>query len=133
MFKTLENSASGLQAQRTRIDTIAGNVAHAQTTLNEDGKIEPFQRKIVMLTAQSDGSTGGQKVQAQVETDTKSQPRVVYDPGHPHAVDGYVKYPNINVVTEFVNALEASRAYEANLAAMDVTKGMVQNTFRILG
>ncbi len=132
MFKTLEISASGLQAQRTRIDTIAGNVAQAQTTVNEDGKPEPFQRRIVELTSQPDGK-GGQKVQAEVSIDTKTMPRVVFDPGHPHAVDGYVKYPNINVVTEFVNALEASRAYEANLAAMDVTKGMVQNTFRILG
>jgi len=133
MFRTLEISASGLQAQRTRVDVIAGNVAQAQTTINEDGKPEPFQRKIVLLTSKSDNTTGGQKVQAEIQTDTDTPPRVVFDPGHPHAVDGYVKYPNINVVTEFVNAMEASRAYEANLTAMDVTKEMLQNTFRILG
>ena len=58
----------------------------------------------------------------------------MYDPGHPHADKrGIVSYPNINVITEFVNALEASRSYEANLTAMDVTKDMAQNTFRILG
>jgi flagellar basal-body rod protein FlgC len=135
MFRTLDISASGLQAQRTRIDVIAGNIAHAQTTLNEDGRPEPFQRRIVVLAAQTDGpgqKLGGQGVKAEIELDTQSPPRKVYDPAHPHAVDGYVSYPNINIVTEFVNALEASRAYEANLTAMDVTKEMVQNTFRIL-
>lgn len=137
MFRTLEISASGLQAQRTRMDVIAGNVAHAQTTVNEDGKSEPFQRRITVLTAQQDSSnaeTGGQGVRAEIDLDTETKPRQVYDPGHPHAdkTTGYVSYPNINVITEFVNAMEASRAYEANLTAMDVTKDMVQNTFRIL-
>ena len=136
MFRTLEISASGLQAQRTRMDVVAGNIAQAQTTLNEDGKPEPFQRRIVALAAQTDGpgqKTGGQGVQAEIELDTQSPPRKVLDPGHPHAdADGYVSYPNINVITEFVNALEASRAYDANLTAMDVTKDMVENTFRIL-
>lgn len=136
MFRTLDISASGLQAQRTRIDVIAGNIANAQTTVNEDGQPEPFQRRIVLLAAQKDAAKsnkGGQGVQAEVQDDPAAKPRQVYDPGHPHAVDGYVNYPDINIVTEFVNALEASRAYEANLTTMDVTKDMVQNTFRILG
>lgn len=136
MFRTLDISASGLQAQRTRMDVIAGNVANAQTTLNEDGKPEPFQRRITVMTAQQSGpdsEAGGQPVQATVEVDHDSKPRRVYDPGHPHHdADGYVSYPNVNVITEFVNAMEASRAYEANLTAMDVTKDMVQNTFKIL-
>jgi flagellar basal-body rod protein FlgC len=136
MLRTLDISASGLQAQRTRIDVIAGNIAHAQTTVNEEGKPEPFQRRIVTLAAQPDSvvaPTGGQGVQAEIETDSQAKPRKVYDPTHPHAVNGYVSYPNINIITEFVNALEASRAYEANLTAMDITKDMAQNTFRILG
>jgi len=132
MFRTLEISASGLQAQRTRVDVIAGNVAQAQTTINEDGKPEPFQRKIVLLTSKSDNTTGGQKVQAEIQTDTDTPPRVVFDPGHPHAVDGYVKYPNINVVTEFVNAMEASRAYEANITMMETSKQMLSSTLRLL-
>lgn len=138
MFRTLEISASGLQAQRTRMDVIAGNIAHAQTTVNEDGKPEPFQRRIVVLAAQPDApghENCGQTVHAEVDIDTKSPPRQVFAPNHPHAdkQTGYVSYPNINIITEFVNALEASRAYEANLTAMDVTKDMAQNTFRILG
>ncbi len=136
MFRTLEISASGLLAQRTRIDVIAGNIAHAQTTMNEDGQPAPFQRRIVALTTQA-GRPGptprGQGVQAEIAIDTETPPRKVYQPGHPHAdTGGYVNFPNVNVITEFVNALEASRAYEANLTAMDVTKDMVQNTFRIL-
>src|SRR5262249_52413149 len=123
MFKTLEISASGLQAQRTRMDVIAGNIAHAQTTVNENGKVEPFQRRIVMLTTKENGprtAGGGQGVQGEIDTDVKTPPREVFDPGHPHADKrGVVSYPNINVITEFVNALEASRAYEANLTAMD--------------
>lgn len=136
MFRTLDISASGLLAQRTRIDVISGNIAQAQTTLNEDGKPEAFQRRIVALATQPLGTgrpSGGQGVQAQIEIDTQTPPRKVHNPGHPHAdQDGYVNYPNINIITEFVNALEASRAYEANLSAMDVTKDMAQNTFRIL-
>jgi flagellar basal-body rod protein FlgC len=136
MFRTLEISASGLVAQRTRIDAIAGNIAQAQTTVNEDGKPEPFQRRIVALAAQGDRlspQTGGQGVRAEVEIDTQTPPRKVYEPNHPHADEnGFVRYPNINIITEFVNALEASRAYEANLTTMDVTKDMLQSTFRIL-
>jgi flagellar basal-body rod protein FlgC len=136
MFRTLDISASGLQAQRTRMDVIAGNIAHAQTTVNEDGKPGPFQRRIVVLAAQPDAPRnegGGQGVQAEIGIDANNPPRKVFSPGHPHAdSNGYVNYPNINIITEFVNALEASRAYEANLTAMDVTKDMVQNTFRIL-
>lgn len=136
MFRTLEISASGLLAQRTRIDVIAGNIAHAQTTMNEDGQTAPFQRRIVALTTQAGKSAPadrGQGVQAEISVDADTPPRKVYQPGHPHAdTGGYVSYPNVNVITEFVNALEASRAYEANLTAMDVTKDMAQNTFRIL-
>jgi len=136
MFRTLEISASGLLAQRTRMDVIAGNIAHAQTTVNEEGQPEPFQRRIVAMTPQAEKSyepARGQGVQAEIQIDTETQPRKVYQPGHPHAdASGYVSFPNVNVLTEFVNALEASRAYEANLTAMDVTKDMVQNTMRIL-
>ena len=136
MFRTLDISASGLLAQRTRIDVISGNIAQAQTTLNEDGKPEPFQRRIVALATQPLGTgpqSGGQGVRAEIEVDTETPPRKVHNPGHPHAdKDGYVNFPNVNIITEFVNALEASRAYEANLSAMDVTKDMAQNTFRIL-
>ena len=136
MFRTLEISASGLLAQRTRIDVIAGNIAHAQTTMNEDGQPEPFQRRIVALTTQAGRpgpATRGQGVQAEIAIDTDTPPRKVYQPGHPHAdAGGYVDFPNVNVITEFVNALEASRAYEANVSMMEVTKAMISSSLRLI-
>lgn len=136
MFRTLDVSASGLAAQRTRIDTIAGNIAHSHTTQDENGNPSPFQRRLVVLEAQTDvaSQSRGVGVTANVEVDTQSVPRKVLDPGHPHAdAEGYVTYPNVNVITEFVNAMEASRAYEANISAMQVTRDMIENTFRLLG
>ncbi len=137
MFRTLDISASGLAAQRLRMDTIAGNIAHSHTTLNEDGEAEPFQRRLVVLEAANERAStpvGAVGVQATVEIDTNSPPRKVYEPGHPHAdPQGYVSYPNVNAITEFVNAMEASRAYEANISTMQVTRDMIESTFRLLG
>lgn len=137
MLRTLDISSSGLVAQRLRMDTIAGNIAHSHTTVNEQGQPSPFQRRLVTLEAarqSSDRAARGIGVQATVDTDTQSLPRKVHDPGHPHAdKNGYVSYPNINVITEFVNAVEATRAYEANLSTMRVTRDMIDSTFRLLG
>lgn len=136
MFRTLDVSASGLAAQRLRIDTIAGNIAHSNTTQDEHGKPSPFQRRLVVLEAQTEAEmkTRGVGVNATVEVDTQSLPRKVHDPGHPHAdADGYVSYPNVNVITEFVNAMEASRAYEANISTMQVTRDMIETTYKLLG
>jgi len=137
MFRTLDISASGLAAQRLRMDTIAGNIANSHTTQNEDGKVEPFQRRLVVLQAQPDSSGHegqGMGVTAEVDIDKKTPPRLVHAPGHPHAdANGNVAYPNVNVITEFVNAMEATRAYEANLTAMQMTREMIEGTFKILG
>lgn len=135
MFRTLDISASGLAAQRLRIDTIAGNIAQAHTTQNEHGEHEPFQRRIAVLEAERPvSSSGAVGVRAEVEVDAQTPPRRVFEPGHPHAdKEGYVSYPNVNVITEFVNAMEASRAYEANISAMQITREMIQNTFGLLG
>ncbi len=135
MLRTLDISASGLSAQRLRMDTIAGNIAHSHTTMDESGKISPFQRRMVILESQSDSSSQhGVGVQGHVETDQQTLPRKIYEPGHPHAdAQGYVTYPNINVINEFVNAIEATRAYEANLSAMQITRGMIDSTFKLIG
>lgn len=137
MFRTLDISASGMIAQRLRVDTIAGNIAQAQTTQNENGEHVPFQRRMVILQTERAASTqqpGGVGVRAEVEIDSATPPRMVYEPGHPHADErGYVSYPNVNVITEFVNAMEASRAYEANITAMQMTKDMIDGTFKLLG
>lgn len=136
MFRTLDVSASGLAAQRLRIDTIAGNIAHSHTTQNEKGEPSPFQRRLVVLEAQHEAAaqTRGVGVNATVDIDSQTPPRKVLDPGHPHAdADGYVSYPNVNVITEFVNAMEASRAYEANISTMQVTRDMIETTYKLLG
>jgi flagellar basal-body rod protein FlgC len=138
MLRTLDISSSGLVAQRLRMDTIAGNIAHSHTTVNEQGQPSPFQRRLVVMeaaaTKSADRAGRGVGVQANVETDTQTIPRKVHDPGHPHAdKHGYVSYPNINVITEFVNAIEATRAYEANISTMRVTRDMIESTFRVLG
>lgn len=137
MLRTLDISTSGLLAQRLRMDTIAGNIAHAHTTQNERGEPVPFQRRLVVLQAEIDesaASQGGVPVTAEVEIDRVTPPRKVYQPGHPHAdPQGYVTYPNVNILTEFVNAMEATRAYEANLTAMQLTREMIEHSFKILG
>lgn len=136
MLRTLHISSSGLAAQRLRMDTIAGNIAHSHTTMDEQGNKTPFQRRMVILETEPGSShrQAGVGVQANVEIDTTTLPRRIHDPGHPHAdAQGYVTYPNINVITEFVNALEATRAYEANLSAFQVTRNMIDSTFRLIG
>ena len=135
MLRTLNISSSGLSAQRLRMDTIAGNIAHSHTTMDEHGNKTAFQRRLVVLEADPQGSHQqlGQGVRASVELDTETVSRRVHDPSHPHAdAQGYVTYPNINVITEFVNALEATRAYEANLSAFQVTRNMIDSTFRLI-
>ncbi|MEX0715951.1 MAG: flagellar basal body rod protein FlgC [Planctomycetaceae bacterium] len=143
MYRSLDISTSGLVAQRQRMNTIAGNIANLHTTRGPNGEPAPFQRRLIRFQAEKvDGSTrldgtsssGGAGVTYRVEVDSEPPPRKVHDPGHPDAdKDGYVAYPNVNLVTEFVNALEAGRAYEANVAAIEMSKQMAQLALRILG
>lgn len=145
MLRALDISTSGLVAQRQRMNTVAANIANAQTTRNEQGELSPYQRRVVHFHAkqasESDsqnyvpghGMTGGDSVGYEIMVDETTEPRRTYQPGHPDADDqGYVKLPNIDLVTEFVNALEASRAYEANVTALEISKAMAQMSMRIL-
>jgi flagellar basal-body rod protein FlgC len=135
MLASLDVSTSALVAQRQRMNTIAGNIANLHTTRDADGNVVPFQRRLVTFTTDTEQARTGNAgpVQYQVEIDSQSPPRRVFEPGHPDAdADGYVSYPNIDLITEFVNALEAGRAYEANVAAVEMTKEMAQLGLRIL-
>lgn len=136
MFRSLDISTSGLAAQRLHMDTIAGNIANVQTTRDEEGKVAPFQRRFVRFQADDRNlasDMGGQAVSYEVQIDRETPPRVVHEPGHRDAdKQGNVSYPNVNLVSEFVNALQASRAYEANVATMEVTKNMISQTLKIL-
>jgi flagellar basal-body rod protein FlgC len=132
MFSALDISTSGLVAQRTQMDAIAGNIANSKTTRRADGQPGPYLRRVALL-APGDGRGGpGVHVENVVE-DTQTSPILVKDPGHPDAdKDGNVAYPNIDPSTEMINAMVAVRAYEANVTAIEAAKSMVASTLRIL-
>ena len=149
LFGSLDVSASGLSAERMRMDVTAENLANAQTTRGPNGG--PYRRKeVVLQTAAGDGfgaalasaagsvpgarssqTPGGVQVTGIVEDG--SAPKMVYDPGHPDAnAQGYVAMPNVNPVSEMVDLISASRSYEANVTAMQTAKTMFSKTFDIL-
>ncbi len=139
ILSAFDISTSGLVAQRIRMNTISSNLANISTTMNEAGESKPYQpRYVVFQTDDSIGIDGSAGVSvASIHTDEDVQPRWKYQPGHPNAVQegdrkGWVAYPGINMMIEFTDALEAARAYEANLGAMDITKDLQQQTLRIL-
>ncbi len=134
MFHTLDISTSALIAQRTRHEVLASNIANKDTIKGPDGEYAPFRRRIPIFAPgdPSTGSANGVHVQEIMLDDAPL--RQVFDPGHPFAnADGYVSYPNIDTTHELVNAMEASRAYEANITVAESTKTMYQNSLRILG
>ncbi len=144
----IDVSASGLTAQRLRMDTIANNMANAETTRSTDGT-GPYKRQVVvfeardsdysnstfqgMLEKQYTSSGGGVRVKAIQEIDETESPfRMVYEPGHPDAdEDGYVKYPNVNVVEEMINMISSTKAYEANAKVIEASKNMASRALDI--
>ncbi|MEW6251412.1 MAG: flagellar basal body rod protein FlgC [Planctomycetota bacterium] len=132
MIRALDISGSALAAQRTRLDVIAGNIANAEVTRRADGAPLPYRRRIV--TFASGAPAGGPGVHVAGVAQDPSPFREKYDPGHPDAdALGYVQLPNVSVTMEYVDALAAGRAYEANAAMLGVTRGMVQQALRLLG
>ena len=142
LMTSLNISASGMTAQRTRMDIIAQNVANVNTTRDEDG--DPYRRQTVVfaersmnnrnfesyLTAQKTGLSYNPQIGTGVKISAIAEDHVtamkkVYEPGNPDAdEDGYVTYPNVNTVTEMTNLIDASRSYEANVTAFNATKNM---------
>jgi flagellar basal-body rod protein FlgC len=134
---TFAISSSALQAQRLRMDVIAANLANAQSTRTPEGG--PYKRRDVVLEAMPGGrfddvlgaQPGGVVRVARIEADA-APPRVVFDPGHPDAdAKGYVAYPNVNPMIEMVNLMAATRAYEANVAAVNATKRVLEAALSI--
>ena len=135
IFSAMNISATGMTAQRVRMDVISQNLANVNTTRNDSGTT--YRRQTVVMEAQTSrefasalnqalGLTGtGVKVTHIVED--MSDLRMVYEPTHPDADEnGYVHYPNVNSVTEMTNLIDASRAYEANAAAFNAAKTMAR-------
>jgi len=160
VFGGLDISSSGLGAQRRRMNAIAENLANAETTRTERGgpykrKIvqlkasgahlfaELMKRSAPTLattqpghisgaSAEWTGSTGSMAVVDATEVEDAAPPRMVYDPGNPDAdANGYVTMPNVNVVTEMVNMISASRAFEANVVAVNAAKNMAKDSLEI--
>lgn len=142
LFQSFDISASGMTAERFRTDVIAENIANVNTTRTEDGT--PYRRKIVtfaekqstpfsdVLQSKRNAYIGdGVKVSELTEDDTTDF-EMEYDPSNPDADEnGYVSYPNVNIVTEMTNLIDASRAYEANTTAFEASKAMAQAGLQI--
>jgi flagellar basal-body rod protein FlgC len=132
LFGSLGISASGMTAERLRMDVIAENLANANTTRAADGG--PYKRKDVVL---QEGRPSFDEVLNGVEVAgvvaDESPARRVYDPGHPDAdQDGYVSMPNVNPVLEMVDLVTASRGYEANVQAMTTAKQLFLRTLDLI-
>jgi flagellar basal-body rod protein FlgC len=134
MLKALDVSASGLLAQRQRLDVIAQNLANVNTTRDAQGRPAPYRRQVALVKAQplpNAPEAVGVTLAGLAADPTPF--RRAYEPTHPDADgEGYVNFPNVDVLTETVDALAATRAYEANITAIEATKGMVTAALRIL-
>lgn len=143
-WESLRIGSSGLTAQRLRLDLISNNIANAQTTRTEKGG--PYQRQDVVFMPEGSNPAvpqtvsarrgelnnlqGGVKV-SEITTDQTAGPRV-YDPSNPDAdTNGYVNYPNVDIVVEMTNMLSATRSYEANLASVEAVKRMALKALEI--
>ncbi len=134
-------SASGMAAQRTRMNTISSNIANINTTRSPEGG--PYRRKDVLLESMPEAKSFGEiltsapqkdiaRVQVTDVTVDRKAPLMKYEPDHVDADEnGYVAYPNINLMEEMANMIQASRSYEANVAAMNATKDMAMTSLEI--
>lgn len=150
MFGVLDVSTSALVAQRINLDTIAGNLANMNATRDADGNPNPYRRRVALFAtgdpsrSERGGSGGSSRLGesapgvhvAEIVQDP-SPFRLVHDPDHPDAIrsgpnQGYVRLPNVDLSTEMINAMWASRVYEANATVMEVTKSMAESSLRLL-
>lgn len=139
MLRAIDISTSALVAQRVRLNTLSGNIANMSSLVNEKGEAKPYQARQVVLRTDDANRTAAGAAGVRVDeilTD-QSDPLYRYQPDHPLAIDegqwkGYVAYPNIDLTTQMVDALEATRAYEANIGVMEITKNLGRETLSII-
>jgi flagellar basal-body rod protein FlgC len=146
LFQPFDIAATGMTAQRFRMDVIAENIANVSTTRTENGG--PYRRKIVTfqekqlkagvpsfkhILKDSTAAYMGNGVKVtKVSEDTETDFIMAYDPSHPDADEnGYVRYPNVNTVTEMTNLIDASRSYEANVTAFQAIKSMATSGIQV--
>ena len=148
IFSSINIAATGLSAQRTRLDVIANNIANVNTTRTTEGGpfrrsraifrprvSQPYWRSPFLPEYLDNGVGKGVRI-VKIGKDYDSKPRLVYDPTHPDSIKsgprkGYVEYPNVNVVNEMVDMISASRSYEANVSVIDGTKSMFLKALEI--
>lgn len=140
-FSSMRVSASGLDAQTTRMNTISSNIANAETTEGVDGTY--YKRKDPILSSQVDREHFGEILQNYLDEhiqgvqvtgiqESEEPPRQIYQPSHPHAnQEGFVSYPNVNPVDEMANMIAAQRSYEANVTALGAAKSMAHKALEI--
>jgi flagellar basal-body rod protein FlgC len=125
-------AASGLEAQSMRIRTLTENMANATSTGSTAGA-DPYRRKMISFESTLDEATGGEGIKVASIRDSKAPFRREFDPSHPAAdAEGYVKYPNVNVLVEMADMREASRSYEANLQVIKQARDLVSMTIDLL-
>ncbi len=148
LFSSMNIAATGLTAERVRLDAIADNIANVNTTRTTEGG--PFRRSRVIFRPRVSqpywrspflprflqNELGMGVRVSRVEKDHDAKPRLVYDPSHPDAIQsgprkGYVEFPNVNIVNEMVDMISASRAYEANVAVMNGSRAMFLRALEI--
>lgn len=139
--KALRVSSSGLTAQRQRLNTISSNIANINTVRTAEGG--PYRRKDVVFQASPETRNFGeiltspkdlnvQRVHVQEIVDTQKEPVLRYEPDHPEAdADGYVAYPDINLMEEMTNMIQTTRSYEANVSAIKATTDMALSALQI--
>lgn len=143
IFSGMNVSATGMTAQRLRMDVISENIANVNTTRTEDGT--PYRRKTVVFEEkgsvpfddvfhnQMESAYEPNGVRVSQVTEDPSDLRLVYDPTHPDADEnGYVSYPNVDTVTEMTNLIDSSRAYEASATAFNASKNMAMKGLELL-
>jgi len=140
-FSSMRISATGMNAQQTRMNSISSNLANAETTRAEDGG--PYKRQDAVFSAQADRENFGEVLAGKLDEHAQGvqvteihqdqrPARMVYNPKHPDAnAEGYVAMPNVNPVEEMANMISAQRSYEANVTALNAAKGMAMRALDI--
>lgn len=147
IFNSFNTSASALTAQRLRMDVVSSNIANASSTratVNEAGEFEPYRRKMVTLEpaganfnsflqkATSTSANPGSGVRVSAIQEDQEPFKLVFNPNHPDAnAEGYVEMPNVDPLKEMVDLMSTTRSYEANVTAINATKGMLMKALEI--
>ncbi|TFV93893.1 flagellar basal body rod protein FlgC [Oxalobacteraceae bacterium OM1] len=130
LFNIFNVAGSAMSAQSQRLNTVASNIANADSTSSSTGQVYKSKQVVFTATPVAGQDATGVKVQQVVESNTA--PKMVYDPKHPQADEnGYVTMPNVNVVDEMVNMISASRSYQTNVETMNAAKTMLLKTLTL--